>query len=263
MKLLNNYFFYDVKAVRHSKEQSMNQGVNQQESANPEKMKSQEVSSDKEINFRRLEAAREAEREARIRAEMQMESMRSELSQIKEALQPKESDPLDGVEDFVDPERLRAKLDKVSANLKKEAKEIARQTIREEREQEEKRNYLSRLKSQFSDYDEVMNEANIVNLESVDPVFLETVLEVPDEYARRLKTYKKLKTLQQAPREDSKSSIKDKVEENSRNPYYIPPSTATPAAVDFDISSKASRVQAYEKLKAAQRKPIGNGFAPR
>jgi len=241
----------------------MTEGVTDQEIA-PPKAIPQEAPSDKEINFRKLEAAREAEREARIRAEMQTEAMRNELQEIKQMLQPKEVDPLDGAEDYVDPARLRAKLEKVSANLKKEAKVIAQQTIREEREQEEKKNYLQRLKNQYSDYDQVMNEANIANLESIDPVFIETVLEVPDEYARRLKTYKKLKSLQQAPQKvEEKMSIKEKVEENARNPYYIAPSMATPSAVDFDIKSPQSRQQAYEKLKAAQRRPIGNGSAQR
>jgi len=243
----------------------MTEGVTNQETANPEQVKSsEEVLSNKELNFRRLEAAREAERDARIRAEMQAEAMRNELQEIKQMLQPKETDPLDDAEDYVDPARLRAKLEKERAHLKKEAKEIAKQTIREEREQEEKRNYLQRLKSQFPDYDQVMNENSIASLERIDPVFLETVLEVPDDYARRLKTYKKLKSLQQvAPRADEKSAIKDKVEENAKNPFYIPPSSATPAAVDFDIQSKVARDQAYLKLKAAQRRPIGNAPAQR
>ncbi len=242
----------------------MTEGVTQQEIANPEKLKPQDGPSDKEINFRKLEAAREVEREARIRAEMQTEAMRNELNEIKQMLQPKEEDPLDGVEDYVDPTRLRAKLEKVSAHLKKEAKEIARQTIKEDREQEEKRNFLQRLKYQFSDYDQVMSEANIASLETVDPVFLETVLEVPDDYARRLKTYKKLKSLQQvAPRVEEKASIKDRVEENAKNPFYISSSISTPStsAVDFDVSTKEARNQAYEKLKAAQRRPIGNANA--
>ncbi len=244
----------------------MNEGVTTQEIAHPEKAKPHEGLGDKELNFRRLEAAREAEREARIRAEMQAEAMRNELQEIKQMLQPKEIDPLDGAEDYVDPTRLRAKLEKVSAHLKKEAKEIAKQTIREERELDEKRNYMQRLKSQFADYDQVMNESNIASLETADPLFLETVLEVPDEYARRLKTYKRLKNLQQpAPKVEEKASIKERVEENAKNPYYITPSMATPStsAVDFDVRSKEARTQAYEKLKAAQRKPIGNAPAQR
>lgn len=233
----------------------MSIGVTNPESVQPE-AQTQEALSNKELNFRRLESARDQERDARIRAEMQAEMMRNELKEIKEALQPKEIDPLDGAEDFVDPARLRAKLEKERANFKKEAKEIAKQTIREEREEEGKRNYLQRLKSQFSDYDQVMNEQSIANLQNVDPVFLETVLEVPDDYARRLSTYKKLKSMQSVKPQES---IKEKVEENMKNPYFISPSSGTPSAVEFDIRSQGARDQAYAKLKEAQRRPIGNG----
>jgi len=236
----------------------MNEGVNPQDLAVPEQ-KPQEGLSDKELNFRRLEAAREQERDARVRAEMQAEMMRKELEEIKQMLQPKEQDPLDGAEDFVDPARLRAKLEKERAHFKKEAKEIAKQTIREEREEEGKRNYLQRLKSQFPDYDHVMNEQAIANLNNVDPVFLETVLEVPDDYARRLSTYKKLKSMQNVKPQES---IKEKVDENMKNPYFISPSSGTPSAVEFDTRSKAAREQAYTKLKEAQRRPIGNGSGP-
>jgi hypothetical protein len=239
----------------------MSEGV-PQEAAIPEKTQSHEGLSDKEINFRRLESAREAERDARIRAEMQAEQMRNELREIKQMLQPKESDPLAEVEDYVDPARLRAKLEKERSHFKKEAKEIAEKTYGDLRKKEYQENYLERLKSQFSDYDQVMNEANIVNLEKVDPVFLETAMDVSDEYKRRLSTYKKIKSMQSMKAATEQMSIKEKVEENTRNPYYIAPSTGTPSAVEFDTRSKAAREQAYEKLKSAQRRPIlGNGPA--
>jgi hypothetical protein len=91
-----------------------------------------------------------------------------------------------------------------------------------------------------------------VNLEKTDPLFVETVLEIPDDYARRVKTYKRLKSLNSAPAQQP--SIKEKIEENARNPFYIPSSVATPpGGVDFDVSSKEARAQAYAKLKAAQK----------
>lgn len=242
----------------------MTEDVNTQESVNPEKKSQpQEGFSDKELNFRKLEAAREAEREARVRAEMQNESLRNELSEIKQMLQPKEKDPLDDVEDYVDRNRLQAKLDKERAHFKKEAKAIAKQTYEEEKIRDEKQNFLQRLHAQFPDYDQVMNETNLGNLEKLDPVFLETVLEVPDDYARRAKTYKKLKSLQTKPKVEEQMSIKEKVEANTSNPFFIPPSTGTPSGVEFDTRSKEARDQAYAKLKAAQRRPIGNGTSNR
>lgn len=232
----------------------MTQGVNEDVAASNEEQQAQPVAavSDKELNFRRLEAAREAEREARMRAEMQAEQMRNELNEIKQMLQPKEKDPLDEVEDYVDPVRLKAKLDKERAFSRKEAREIAKQTYEEQKLEDERKNFLPKLKSQFPDYDQVMTEANIAALEQSDPVFVRAILRESNDYVRRLDTYEKIKSLQ-ASKPAEKMSIKAKVEENSKNPYYVPPSTATPAGIDFDISSKAARDAAYAKLKAAQR----------
>lgn len=211
--------------------------------------------SDKEMNFRRVEASREAEREARLRAEMKAEQMHAELQQIKAMLQPRESDPLEGVEDFVDAKVLRAKLEKERNLFKKEAKEIALQTVRQEREEEKKRNWHERLQSQFPDFDQVMTDTNLAYLEKADPVFCETVLEVQDDYSKRLKTYKKLKTLSTA---QNQPSIKEKIEENAKNPYFIAGSVPTGPydalnGVDFDVGSRAARDKAYAKLKSAQK----------
>lgn len=241
----------------------MNEGVNDQESAVPEKeVPAQNVVSDKELNFRKLEAAREQDREARIRAEMEAQMLRREMEEIKQMLQPKEKDPLDGVEDYVDPARLIAKFDKERSAFERKAKEIAKKTYEELEQQKvenEKKNYLQRLKKDLPDFDQVMNEASISQLEKIDPVFLETVLAVPDDYERRLMTYKKLKSLSKP---EEKKSIQTKVVENQQNPYYIPNGSGTPAAVQIDLRSKEAREAAYAKLKAAQRRPIGNGQAP-
>lgn len=239
----------------------MTDGVTTQETANPENKatQSQDALSNKEMNFRRLESMRDQEREARIRAEMQAEHMRKELEEIKTMLRPKESDPLDEVEDYVDPARLRAKLDKERASYERKAKEIARETYESIEREREQKNYLQRLKSEFSDFDQVMNPDNLNILAQNHPAFVESVLNIPDEYTRRKIAYQYVKSA--IPRSEERPSIKDKVEENKTNPYYIPPGSGTPTAVEFDIRSKNARNQAYEKLKQAQRRPIGNGSA--
>ncbi len=242
----------------------MTEAVNNQVTGKPEtKQTPDQGVSDKEYNFRKLEAAREADREARMRAEMQAEELRKEMQEIKTMLRPKEIDPLDGVEDYVDASRLRAKLEKERANSNEEARRIAKQTYQEEKQLDEKRNYLTRLKQQLSDYDEVMTETNLIELEKSDPVFLRAVLRDKDDYTRRFDTYEKIKSMKsQVQRtKDETPSIKEKVEQNLQNPYYIPPSSGTPSAIEFDLSSKASRDQAYAKLKAAQRRPIGTSQA--
>lgn len=237
----------------------MTEGVTQDIAPQEEQKASLQGASDKaRENFARLEAAKQAEREARIRAEMEREHLRQQLEQIREAQKPAEPDPLDGVEDYVDKERLQRIREKDRAAFKKEAEEIANRTYEARKREEEKRNYLGRLRSEYSDYDKVMDEKNIAQLEQVAPAFLQRILKIEDDYDRRAMTYEFLKSRASQPVSEERPSIKQKVEENQQNPYYIPAGTGTPAAVEFDIKSKTARDQAYQKLKAAQRRPIGN-----
>jgi hypothetical protein len=81
-------------------------------------------------------------------------------------------------------------------------------------------------------------------------------MQIPDEYARRKVVYELLK--REKPKGEE-PSIKSKVEENAKNPFYIAPGIGTPAAVDYDLNTPSSKAAAYAKLKAAQRRPIGSG----
>lgn len=240
---------------------SMETGVTQ-ETVRPEENRSEGISDKARENFARLEASKQVEREARIRAEMEREMLKKQLEEIRQANQPKEEDPLDGVDDYIDKERLQLIRQKDKAAFKKEAEEIANRTFDSRKREEENRNFLPRLKSQFSDYDQVMNEKNLAQLEEKSPAFLASVLKIQDDYERRLLTYEYLKA-QKSNAPEEKQSIKERVEENQKNPYYIPSGTGTPTALEFDIKSKAARDQAYQKLKEAQRRPLGNGNAPR
>lgn len=240
----------------------MSESVTTQELAAPEKQPS-----DKEINFRRLEAAKEQEREARIRAEMENQFLKERINAIESSLKPPEEDPIDSIshEDFDDPERLKAKLAKERQRYRKEAEEIAIKVVEKKKDEDKKKGWLDRLKQNYSDYDKVMTQENIEKVAQSNPHFLKTVLKVTDDYDRREATYEYIKENMLKQESTPKPSIKDIVDENQKNPYYIPSSHGLASkAVDFDVSSRKAKDEAYQKLKAAQRRPItGGGFAPR
>lgn len=243
----------------------MTEGVTEQVVAKPEeKTAHRDGLSDKELNFRKLEAEREKEREARIRAEMQNEAMQRELKQIQEMLKPKEIDPLDQLQDIteLDPSKLKALLARREAELERKAREIAKQTIKEEREQDKKTNFRDHLRRQYQDYDEIMNERVIADIQEREPDAVDAILAIEDDYVRCEKAYRFIKKRINAkpPEKVPEESIKAKVEENMTNPYLIPSATATPpyGGVSFDVTSSSARKAAYEKLKAAQKRPIGN-----
>ena len=240
----------------------MTEGVKDQETAIPgNEVKPQSGLSDKEMNFRKLETDRNESRERAMRAEYEAALLKQKIEMYEKQNAPKEADPLEGVEDYIDPNRYKADQARRDARLKKEAEDIARRTYAEEKREDDKKNHVQRLKSEFSDFDQIMTEKNIVHFEQTNPEFLQTVQYVTDDYERKKLAYTFFKRNLPA-KEEQRQSIKEKVEENARNPYYIPAGSGTPSAVDFDLKSPQARKDAYEKLKAAQRRPIGGGLTP-
>jgi len=241
----------------------MTEGVKDQATAEPEKKEviPQQTVSDKELNFRKLEQAREEQAQRAYKAEMETALLKQRLEMLEAQQRPPEVDPLDGVEDFIDPNRYRADQAKREARLKKEAEIIAEKKFEEYKRRDDKQNHVQRLKSEFRDYDEVMNEQNIVHFEKTNPEFVQTLLHVQDDYERKKLAYNYFRRNLQ-PKEEIKQSIQSKVEENQRNPYYIPAGSGNPtSAVDYDLKSPQARENAYAKLKAAQRRSIGGGQA--
>lgn len=234
-------------------------GVKDQATASPEdKAQAQGFSDKARENFARLEAAKEAEKEARIRAEMKAEQALQELNRLKSAPQPIEKDPLDDVEDYIDKERLQQVRQKDRAAFKREAEEIARKTYEERALQDSKKQYLASLK----DYNQVMTPDNIARLEQTNPYLAQKILNMPDPEEQRILAYETIKaSMPKVEQQVPVQSIKEKVEENQRNPYYIPSGSGTPTGVEYDLRSQSSREAAYAKLKAAQRNPIGNGMS--
>ena len=214
-------------------------------------------------NFARLEKAKEESAERAHKAEMEAALLKQRLDALEAMQKPKEVevDPLDGMEDFVDPKALKAALDHREKRLKREAEEIADRRFKEWKAQEHQQNHVSRLKSEYPDYHEVMTEANIVAAEKNNPEFVQSLLHIKDDYERKKLAYgfmKRNSATKEAP--PPTHSIKERVEENQRNPFYIPAGSGTPtSAVDFDIKSPQARAAAYAKLKAAQKRPIGQG----
>lgn len=245
----------------------MTEGVNTQASAKPDfkddKVVQNELLSDKERNFRRLESARDQEREARIRAQMEAEELKKRLDHIEQMMQPKEVDPLDGMQDItdLDPNRFKAILSDREAKFERKATQIAKKAIEEHEQTKKKTNFREELRRQYQDYDTIMNEQTIAHFSEREPEAVEAITAIEDPYVRCEKAYNYFK--KRMPAKEEKPSIKAVVEENTQNPYYMQTGSGTPSysAVDFDVRSPSAQKAAYAKLKEAQRRPIGNGQA--
>lgn len=235
----------------------MTESVTEEDVANPDKEAGHESVDNKELNFRRLEAERQKDREARLKAEWESQQLKQEIHNMKEMLKPKEKDPLD--DEDIDPD-LRSKLQKIRERdrqeLLKASRDIARQTFEEEKGRDKRENPIGVLRKEYADYDQYMNDSTIQELEQTHPEFTQALLNMSDDYERRKLAYNFVKkNKSQKPT----VSVQDKVKENQQNPYYTPASAGTPSAADFDIRSPAAREAAYRQLKANQKRPIGIG----
>ncbi len=241
----------------------MTEGVIDQETAAPElrEVNPRPVVSDKELNFRRLEEAREEDRQRAFKAEMESALLKQRLEMLEKTTSPRESDPLEGVEDFVDPARYKADQARREVRLKKEAEEIAERKFREYQQKNKQETHEDTLRNKYSDYDQVMTKENIMQFQETNPEFIKSLQYINDDTERKTLAYQFFKR-NMKPKEDLRQAIKDKVRDNAANPVMIGAGSGTPAsstdAIDFDVSSPQARATAYAKLKAAQRRPIVN-----
>lgn len=222
-------------------------------SVEPEKKDQAQISDNQGRNFRMLEAARDREMEGRIRAEQESQRLRQDFENLKESLAQREQDPLDAED--IDPE-LRSKLQKARAkdrsDFAREAEKVANRTYDERKKKDYLDGHQERLQSQYSDFDQVLTSDNAAYLREKDPLFFDLVDKQPDIYDAKKKAYLRIKELK--AKEAPKPSIKEKVQENYENSYYMAGSSGTTTALDFDVRTKSAKEAAYAKLRAAQRR---------
>lgn len=200
--------------------------------------------SDKEINFRKLEARYEQqlaqERAAREQAEkIAQEAMAKRNNHI--------DDDEDDSEPYVDKKKLQKTLNKFGEQTKQqtqsEIKNAVQQAIYEERKQ-------TWLKSNPDFYDTLQN--NVEKFAAKDPELAATILEMPDSFERQKLVYKNIKALGIDRPEVKQSSIQEKVDANRRSPYYQPSGVGSApyeSAGDFSQSGQKNAYQKMQELK--------------
>lgn len=205
----------------------------QENQAQPQEVKP----TDKELNFRNLEAKyqRELEREraARIEAErIAQESRKQTLD-----------DDDDDSEPYVDHKKLAKKLDKFGEKTRQMAQSEVQKEVQKAIQQERQSNWLK----QNPDFQEVMQYAE--KLAQKDPELAESILEMPEGFERQKLVYKSIKGMGLHKPEAKAPSIQEKVDANRRGPYYQPSNVGTsPYSSGGDFSQNGQKA-AYEKMK--------------
>jgi hypothetical protein len=199
---------------------------------------------EKELNFRALEAKYqrqlEQERAARLEAERK----------IQEAMQRNVQEEDDDSEPYVDVKKLEKKLAKFGEQTKQSTQQEIKQAVQAALQEERQSNWVR----QNSDFYDVMQHAD--KLAALHPDLAENILEMPDTFARKQLVYKNIKALglHQAPQKQP--SIQEKIDSNRRSAYYQPTGVAASPyaqAGDFSSSGQESAYKKMMDLKARMR----------
>lgn len=217
------------------------------EAAAPEK-------SSTEINLGHLRKKTEMLEQELNKRDALLQQQQQALEQLQSRMHP-ERDEFDSIpaDELMDKAKMMRLLEKERSKILSEAEKIAVNAY----QKYEKDNFQSRLKTAYPDYEAVVTQENAERLQEKDPEFYEALSEIKDDYRRREFAYKRMKKLA----EDSKPKVKaqDVIEENRKTSgnYYAPQgqsATSNPYGFEFDIKNPEAKRQAYEKLKAAQKR---------
>jgi hypothetical protein len=206
----------------------------------------QKAQSDKEINFARVRKQLEDERTARMAAEQKAAEYERLMQQKKQQTEDEDDDSSD--EPYVDHKRLERKFSKFERNLEqkieKKAEEKAQRIF-----DEHKKNEWMRSNPDF--YDVMSNAQKFADR---DPELAETILSMPDTFERQKLVYKNIKALGLHLKEQPKSTIQDKVDQNRRGYYYQPSGVGTAPYSSQGDFSKTGMESSYKKMKELQSK---------
>lgn len=221
-----------------------------------------ETKSEKELNFERLrkENARivqqaEQEREARLRVEAELNALRQQSPRPRQDEDDEDDSSSD--EPYLDRRSFKKSLNrfeqKMEEKIERKAEEKARRILDEER----KRDFVHRLKSEYRDFDEVLNEDSAEKFSQQCPDLAKEILAIPDEYQRRKMAYQTIKSIGLHKKEEPKQVGQDKVNQNLRNPYYSPTSFGNPGTAPMGDFSEAGQKAAFEKMQGLLKNRTG------
>jgi hypothetical protein len=197
--------------------------------------------SDKELNFRKLEAKYQQEVAMERSKREEIERRMNELSQKSEVEEVE-----DDSEPYVDHKKLEKKLAKYDQKARKETQSEIQRAVQHAIKEEKKDNWLKT----HSDFDQVMEHAE--KIYHKDPELAEAILEMPPSFERQKLVYKSIKNMGLDKPAEKQQSIQEKIDSNRRAPFYQPSSVgAAPYASAGDYSASGQK-QAYDKMKELQ-----------
>ena len=211
--------------------------------------KKQTTSEDEEYRDRNWRQARQKMRdqEAQLKAQQQL------IEQMKALNTPKNAEPELDENGYLNAGKTRELINR-------EAEKIAEAKIQQALAERENSQFHQRLKTKFSDFDDVVNSESIALLEEEDPDFADAVSSTSDPYKAGLQVYKYLKTspiLDKLPSRKRKKEVDQKLKKNESDVPSPAQYEKRPMAQAFNMANEDSPKLWEEMMKYAS---MGSGY---
>ncbi len=217
-----------------------------------------QVESRQDRNWREM---RKAQDELIQKTKLQ-EEMIARLLSVQKPVEPAVDHEWEELEKIADDEHIpKGKVKKLINKAKQDAAQSAQEAVEKAFEQREKSRFMDKLKSQFSDFDDIVNPETLSLLEENDPQLAITIAEVKDPYKIGLQSYKYIKALglaDKVPQARRVKEVEKKLEQNAKTVQSPQAFDKRPMAQAFRLTETEKRDLYNEMMEAASR--AGGGY---
>lgn len=198
-------------------------------------------------NWREMRRVKdELERKTKIQ-----EEVIARLMQEKQPSQQQPAQEIDELANISDDDYIpKGQVEKLVQRAEKRAQKMAEDAVNKALEEREKSQFLQKLKTKFSDFDDIVNPETLEILETQDPELAKTIADLGDPYKIGLQSYKYIKSLNLADKVPSSRRAKDvekKLDQNAKTIQSPLAHEKRPMAQTF-MHAGASSTDLYEEM---------------
>lgn len=207
---------------------------------------------------RNWKAAREKQRELERELRLQKE-MNEKLMQLATQNAPKQQEIPDELDSLADDEFISK--GKVKQLITRQAAKIAQEETQKMLQQQHQSQFMVRLKSQYPDFDDVVNADTLALLEEQKPELANTIAELKDPYKIGVSSYEYIKALNlgsQSPTARRAKEVEKKLADNAKTVQSPQAYDKRPMAQAYKIT-EAENKKIYEEMTMYARQ-AGSGY---
>lgn len=210
--------------------------------------KTEEVAKTPDYNFAQLRKTLEAERAEKAQLLQKMKEMESAKAPV-----PHDDD---GDEPYIDQKTLARKMSAWEKDLEQRFEKKAEEKARELLAQDKRNEFLKRN----PDFENILAPENLDKYSKDNPEEAEvwTQLRTENNFERQKLLYYQLKKQEALKKMGEVSSMQKKVDENRKNPYYIPSGSGTPPQASFGGNfDKTAQKNSYDLMQSLKQRVAG------